>query len=210
MHAALVRSADVAHSKPPATLRTPWQFDANQATRVVGFVETNALVVPFATPTHVIDVPGNVCLRQGYVQRNSLVCSLHVAYNDEVSVPTACRRMLYHMKNDMDTLLWNESSHIEVLEPHKALRLFLCSTSDMGEMESTVKLLKVVAAGHRDVPDLDLSRPFRHFVKVDNTDPTSMLRRKVDHNLCLDPPLLDTEMIVTRTPTLDQACSLVV
>ncbi|KAF0699445.1 Aste57867_9987 [Aphanomyces stellatus] len=195
--------------------------------RGIGFVETNALVVRFATPTRVIDVPGHIRLRQFFnvtvvglsvagrtYSENNLVFSLHVAYNDEVPVPTACRRMLYHLKKDMGTLLWNESSQFEVLEPQKTLRLVLRTTSDMGDMEETVKLrhknFKVVAAGHWDVPDLELGRPFRHVVKLDNTDPTSMLRREVELNVCLDPPLLDTEMVVTRTPTLDQACSLAV
>ncbi|CAK4176769.1 unnamed protein product [Aphanomyces euteiches] len=191
----------------------------------VGFVETHSIRIRFASPTHAMDVPGHIRLRQFFnitaigmtvagrtYSENNIVFSLHIQFNEEAPLSTSCRRVLYHFKKDMGTLLWNEAMQFEVLEPQRHITLTLKSTSDMGEIEDGVKLrnrnFKTIATKQISLPDLETGQVCRQVVKLDNTDHTSTLRREVELNVCLDPPLLDTEMIVAKSPVLPDPCSM--
>ncbi|KAG9403232.1 hypothetical protein AC1031_005879 [Aphanomyces cochlioides] len=191
----------------------------------VGFVETHSIRIRFASPTHAMDVPGHIRLRQFFnitaigmtvagrtYSENNIVFSLHIQFNEESPLSTGCRRVLYHLKKDMGTLLWNEAMQFEVLEPQRHITLTLKSTSDMGEIEDGVKLrnrnFKTIATKQISLPDLETGQICRQVLKLDNTDHTSTLRREVELNVCLDPPLLDTEMIVAKSPVLPDPCSM--
>ncbi|ETV90885.1 hypothetical protein, variant [Aphanomyces invadans] len=193
--------------------------------RGVGFVETHAIQVRFGTPTHVVDVPGHIRLRQFLdvavvglsvagrtYSENSFVFSLLVQYNDDDPVATGCRRMLYHLKKDLGTVLWNETLQFEVLGHAKTVMLTLRAASDVGDLDEGAKMrsktFKTIATGKWVMPDLQPGMPCRQVVHLDNSDRSNALKRTVELTATLNSPLQDTEMIVAQTPPLPQACSL--
>ncbi|RHY31184.1 hypothetical protein DYB32_003700 [Aphanomyces invadans] len=182
-----------------------WYFIRSTPVKVrgVGFVETHAIQVRFGTPTHVVDVPGHIRLRQFLdvavvglsvagrtYSENSFVFSLLVQYNDDDPVATGCRRMLYHLKKDLGTVLWNETLQFEVLGHAKTVMLTLRAASDVGDLDEGAKMRS------------------KTFVHLDNSDRSNALKRTVELTATLNSPLQDTEMIVAQTPPLPQACSL--
>ncbi|OQR82548.1 hypothetical protein ACHHYP_15876 [Achlya hypogyna] len=190
--------------------------------RGTGFLETGAIRVRFSTPSHAMELPGAVWVRQwvgvtivGLTVAGRLSGpetnawhSLAVQCEDGVLATTPAKRMLYQIKKDVGTLLWGEKLRFEVATGTTAprLTLMLRTTSGGNDGESS----NGAAHTPREVASLTLHpRALVHgettsiSAVLQNLEPTSSSRRQVDLQLLLETPVVETSTVVAEAPNVD-------
>ncbi|EQC26214.1 hypothetical protein SDRG_15950 [Saprolegnia diclina VS20] len=182
-----------------------------------GFLETGAITVRFSTPTHAVHVPGEVWKRYfcsvtivGLTVAGRLAGAdtngwyyLAVKCNDGLPRQTPAKRMLYQVRKEVGTLLWCDKMQFELVSNAQTPRLELVLRMTAEDARGSSRLPRDVAT--LVVPPMVLKPGVSQSASVilHSVDGSSAVKRSVDLSLVLEPPVLESGMIVTQAPNIE-------
>ncbi|KDO21025.1 hypothetical protein SPRG_13953 [Saprolegnia parasitica CBS 223.65] len=185
--------------------------------RGTGFLETGAISVQFSTPTHTVHVPGEVWKRYfcnvtitGLTVTGRLTgvdtngwYYLAVKCNDGLPRQTPAKRMLYQVRKEVGTLLWCEKMQFELVSGARTPQLELVLRMTADDTRGSSRLPRDVATFVVSPMVLKPGVSQSASVSLQSVDGSTAIKRSVDLSLMLEPPILESSMIVTQAPNIE-------